>query len=115
MHLRVIRGHQYVTTYLAWSTPEENRVIALTRNIGIGKLPTTVETLPICLDIEEREVTSLEGPTRALVISLPGEAKLTLDIPTVEKVSMPSVSISPLLLVMVFPKERRGKENPKFT
>ena len=90
---------QYFKPYFARSMPEDGKVLTFARDISLGNLLTMVEVPSIWIQIDYRELPSIEFPVRALAVIPPGEARVPPQTPTEEMISVPLVYITPLDLV----------------
>ena len=98
-HIRVLWGAQFVTPSFAQPTPEDGKVLAFSRDIRLGLLPTPVVVKLEWLTPGEVAVTQSAYMEDLLARLDPGHPRLPPDTPRPNRVSVPRASLSPLSLV----------------
>ena len=80
-------------------TPEDSKVMALTRDVSQGQLPTIIKFNPSWLQVNAEDVRSLEELTQALAGTAQGTPNIHKQKLTSYKIVNPRASITPLKLI----------------
>ena len=81
------------------SHPEDSKVMALTRDVSQGQLPTIIKLNPSWLQVNAEDVLSLEDITQALAGTAQGTPNIHKQKLTSYRIVDPRASITPLKII----------------
>ena len=99
LHIRVLWGVEYVMPSFMQPTPEDGKVLALTRDVSQGQPPNTVNFNPNWLKVDAEDVLSLEEITQDLTRTAPGTPSIHKQKINSDRIVDPRTSIYPLKLI----------------